>query len=79
MWEPRRLTTAWASTACSRDSFIFLYEPHPQLRGRFYQLYIRNTQMIYDIIIPYPVAQKFRLPLDPLLRFTDVCCFIRRN
>jgi hypothetical protein len=24
MWEPRRLTTLWASTACYRDSFIFL-------------------------------------------------------
>jgi hypothetical protein len=25
MWEPRRLTTLWASTACYRDSFY----PHP--------------------------------------------------
>jgi hypothetical protein len=24
MWEPRRLTTVWASTACYRDSFTFL-------------------------------------------------------
>jgi hypothetical protein len=24
MWEPRRLTTLWAFTACYRDSFIFL-------------------------------------------------------
>jgi hypothetical protein len=24
MWEPRRLTTLWASTACYRDSFTFL-------------------------------------------------------
>jgi hypothetical protein len=24
MWEPRRLTTLWASTACHKDSFIFL-------------------------------------------------------
>jgi hypothetical protein len=23
MWEPRRLTTLWASTACYRDSFAF--------------------------------------------------------
>jgi hypothetical protein len=23
MWEPRRLTTIWASTACYRDSFTF--------------------------------------------------------
>jgi hypothetical protein len=25
MWEPRRLITLWASTACYRDSFTFLY------------------------------------------------------
>jgi hypothetical protein len=24
IWEPRRLTTLWASTACYRDSFTFL-------------------------------------------------------
>jgi hypothetical protein len=23
MWEPRRLTTLWASTACYRDNFTF--------------------------------------------------------
>jgi hypothetical protein len=27
MWEPRRLTTLWASTACYRDSFTF-FLPH---------------------------------------------------
>jgi hypothetical protein len=25
MWEPRSLTTLWASTACYRDSFTFLF------------------------------------------------------
>jgi hypothetical protein len=25
IWEPRRLTTLWASTACYRDSFAFFY------------------------------------------------------
>jgi hypothetical protein len=24
MWDPQRLTTLWASTACYRDSFTFL-------------------------------------------------------
>jgi hypothetical protein len=23
MWDPRRITTQWASTACYRDSFTF--------------------------------------------------------
>jgi hypothetical protein len=26
MWEPRRLTTLWASTACYKESFTFFYE-----------------------------------------------------
>jgi hypothetical protein len=25
MWDPRRLTTLWASTACYRDSFTFTF------------------------------------------------------
>jgi hypothetical protein len=25
MWEPRRLTTLWASMACYRDSFTFFF------------------------------------------------------
>jgi hypothetical protein len=28
MWEPRHLTTLWASTACYRDSFAFLSLPY---------------------------------------------------
>jgi hypothetical protein len=28
MWEPRRLTTLWAFTACYGDSFIFFFLPH---------------------------------------------------
>jgi hypothetical protein len=31
MWEPRRLTTVWTSTACYRDSFAFLYNQYPIL------------------------------------------------
>jgi hypothetical protein len=29
MWEPRCLTTLWASTACYRDSFTFLFVLRP--------------------------------------------------
>jgi hypothetical protein len=28
MWEPRRLTTLWAFTACYRDSFAFTFNPN---------------------------------------------------
>jgi hypothetical protein len=35
MWEPRRLTTLWASTACYTDSF-YMFRPDLALRwGRF--------------------------------------------
>jgi hypothetical protein len=33
MWEPRRLTTLWASTACYRDSFTF-FPLYNVIRGR---------------------------------------------
>jgi hypothetical protein len=28
MWEPRRLTTLWAFTACYRDNFTFSFNEH---------------------------------------------------
>jgi hypothetical protein len=35
MWEPRRLTTLWASTSCYRDSFTFIISWHENpLLGR---------------------------------------------
>jgi hypothetical protein len=34
MWEPRRLTTLWAFTACYNDSFTFFNKIHiPVLNG----------------------------------------------
>jgi hypothetical protein len=43
LWEPRRLTTLWAFTACYRDSFtIFIFKLKIKLatkgRHHFYQL-----------------------------------------
>jgi hypothetical protein len=34
MWEPRRLTAVWASTACYRDSFTLRHALNMQLYGR---------------------------------------------
>jgi hypothetical protein len=34
MWEPRRLTTLWASTPCFRDSFISSFFNNPHSRDR---------------------------------------------
>jgi hypothetical protein len=33
MWEPRRLTTLWVSTACYRDSFTFFIFTFFLVRG----------------------------------------------
>jgi hypothetical protein len=35
MWEPRRLTTLWASTACYRDSFTFFRTFHASTLTRY--------------------------------------------
>jgi hypothetical protein len=42
MCEPRRLTTRWTSTACYRDSFLWLYSPLLGL-GRFFSFLILYT------------------------------------
>jgi hypothetical protein len=34
MWEPRRLTTLWAFTACYRDSFTFTFTLHIEIISR---------------------------------------------
>jgi hypothetical protein len=34
MWEPRRLTTLWAVTACYRDSFTFTLPITWEINGR---------------------------------------------
>jgi hypothetical protein len=58
MWEPGRLTTLWAFTACYRDSFIFItYSKIIVLR--------RSTAMIRPLLstVPPPHIP----PLPPLL------------
>jgi hypothetical protein len=30
MWDPQRLTTLWAFTACYRDSFTYFYLPNEE-------------------------------------------------
>jgi hypothetical protein len=43
MWEPQRLTTLWASTACYRDSFaLWLNRPVNYATGREYENKILN-------------------------------------
>jgi hypothetical protein len=44
MWEPRRLTTLWASTACYMDSFTFTSMDHngAQLNLKDTSLYLAN-------------------------------------
>jgi predicted benzoate:H+ symporter BenE len=42
MWDPQRLTTLWASTACYRNSFIFIWKK-PAL------VLIANTLKKFDL------------------------------
>jgi hypothetical protein len=46
MWDPQRLTTLWASTACYRDSstFCFLRNFEVNIR-RFLALLIQQTKL----------------------------------
>jgi hypothetical protein len=52
MWDPRRLTTLWASAACYRDSFTLPYLTLPYLTftvlvdlGRFFS-FLNYTQLV---------------------------------
>jgi hypothetical protein len=64
MWEPRRLTTLWASTACYRDSFTFFTD---------YQLLINiittPMQQFHKVIIPHGV-KKFLATYGTLMFIT---------
>jgi hypothetical protein len=53
IWEPRRLRTLWAPTACYRDSFTFFY------------LIFRDTAGILTNFLPFYVTQLYTL-LEPL-------------
>jgi hypothetical protein len=59
MWEPRRLTTIWALTACNRDSFTF-YHNHAlpaHIIATIYQSYLLpNVENIG--ILPHNLSQR---------------------
>jgi hypothetical protein len=46
IWEPRRLTTLWASTACYRDSVTFILDV-PE----------RRIVCVYEVSLFYSVTQ----------------------
>jgi hypothetical protein len=58
MWDPRRLTTLWASTACYRDSFGFLLPFTP------YREPERSLLYLYE-----PVHSPYEEPEYPLHTF----------
>jgi hypothetical protein len=58
MWEPRRLITLWASTACYRDSFIFTRD-----NFTFYTLPIKS-----QLVRSFPVLM--RLQTEPSISAT---------
>jgi hypothetical protein len=48
MWEPRRLTTLWASTACNRDSFTFYFLPFIYFLGTCLGLEVFLSEESWD-------------------------------
>jgi hypothetical protein len=52
MWEPRRLTTLWASTACYRDSFTFYLHIF-----YFYNIIIVENYKYFLIMVLWVLAQ----------------------
>jgi hypothetical protein len=60
MWEPRRLTTLWASTACYRDSFTFFFYKKPEIVFSVRGIIAPNKQnrVPFPIIRSYPTIHR---------------------
>jgi hypothetical protein len=56
MWEPRRLTTLWASTACYRDSFTYLL--HGIFLQIFYEILRFKISYIHQFLARWSVSKK---------------------
>jgi hypothetical protein len=71
MWEPRRLTTLWASTACYRDSFTLPLLFHEDVWGiggiapSFLTSALDGTVMSFT---PWPLYSQGKSPCYPLDR-----------
>jgi hypothetical protein len=63
MWEPRRLTTLWASTACYRDSFTFFKHINTGINLRYivhhWHCHLRQYPTWRNIFIQIPVYNHF--------------------
>jgi hypothetical protein len=51
MWEPRRLTTLWASTGCYRDSFTFTLAA----LGDYDAFYLHSNRLLSNEVLPVAV------------------------
>jgi hypothetical protein len=64
MWEPRRLTTVWASTACYRDSFTFFFTVHNYKKKCFKGIVIETQRhRNSDAARGYGISQQWSLRL----------------
>jgi hypothetical protein len=68
MWEPRRLTTLWASTAWHRDSFTFL----PYKVGRFRDKCIGLYSVIFSARTPAILNNVFRGFPQSSIKYRDI-------
>jgi hypothetical protein len=62
MWEPRRLTTLWASTACYRDSFTLPYLTLPYNR-------ITPTSNKMELVRQFCADAQYQIDLKSVHRF----------
>jgi hypothetical protein len=58
MWEPRRLTTLWAFTACYRDSFTFFFYLYMHT---YIRIYIKYTSLKAKIQFPKIYERKMTM------------------
>jgi hypothetical protein len=63
MWEPRRLTTLWASTACYRHSFTFYLYKNPPLVSILSQMNPVYISILFIQDLSFVLSSHLRLGL----------------
>jgi hypothetical protein len=95
MWEPRRLSTPWASTACYRNSFTLPYNKYYHKSRKYFSVffhltyidigkYFKSNLQIFIEFLLYAVYEMFVQwavfgESDKFLSFTWSCTYLRRN
>jgi hypothetical protein len=79
MWEPRRLTTLWASTACCRDIFtLSLTSPDQRILSILYDtlLLLLPSLLLMTMIMEVPPSFHRHSPNYIVILFWYNCCWL---